>query len=86
MACGNSDEDVGDNAKNQSSSSKLEGVLKRTKMYHRSCAAYNADSEVIDTDKEGSGGTDIKFESVLLACTSDDQKEIGLRWRSAIIS
>ena len=56
-----------------SNSSKLECVLKKAKMYHSSCTGSCSDP------KEVSDVTDSKFESVLLACTSDDQKQVKKR-------
>ena len=56
-------------------SSEFGKALEKAKLYHRSC--------IVDSDSNLSGsnggGTGCKFESVLLACTSDDQKEISIR-------
>ena len=56
-------------------SSQFGKALEKAKLYHRSC--------IVDSDSNlscpSAGGTDSKFESVLLACTSDDQKEISIR-------
>ena len=56
-----------------SNSSKLESVLQKAKMYHSSCTGSGSDH------KEVADITDSKFESVLLACTSDDQKQVKKR-------
>ena len=56
-------------------SSQFGKALEKAKLYHRSC--------IVDGDSNLScpngGGTGCRFESVLLACTSDDQKEISIR-------
>ena len=56
-----------------SNSSKLSNVLRKIKLYQSSCVDSSSDV------RESSDGSDSKFESLLLACTSDDQKEIGKR-------
>jgi hypothetical protein len=56
-----------------SNSSKLESVLQKAKMYRSSCTGSSSDR------KEVANITDSKFESILLACTSDDQKQVKKR-------
>ena len=59
--------------KQLSNSVKLDCVLQKAKMYHRSCIDSGSEP------KELTDITDSKFESVLLACTSDDQKQVKKR-------
>ena len=56
-------------------SSRFDNVLLKVKMYFNSCNTSNESSERGETEKI----TDTKFESLLLACTSDDQKKIKTR-------
>ena len=56
-------------------SSRFDNVLLKVKMYFNSCNTSNESTEREVEEKI----TDSKFESLLLACTSDDQKKIKNR-------
>ena len=56
-------------------SSRFNNVLLKVQMYFNSCNTSNESTEREEEEKI----TDTKFESLLLACTSDDQKKIKNR-------
>ena len=53
----------------------FDNVLAKAKLYHNSCTNSNENGEVGEEEKV----TDAKFESILLSCTSADQKRIKNR-------
>ena len=55
--------------------SRLEKVLLKTRIFYNSCTDSNENGERDQTENV----TDTKFESLLLSCTSDDQKKIKNR-------
>ena len=54
-------------------SSELDEILKKAKIYHNSCIDSSSNA------RESSSIIDTKFESILLSCTSADQKETKKR-------
>ena len=55
--------------------SRFDNVLLKTKIFYNSCTNSNENGETA----QGENVTDTKFESLLLSCTSDDQKKIKNR-------
>ena len=63
------------NASETISQTNFDSVLAKAKLYYNSCTNSNENGEVGEEEKV----TDAKFESILLSCTSADQKRIKNR-------
>ena len=78
LACDDPEVNISTESINDNSachSSRFDNVLLKSKMYYNSCTTSSEHSEREEVDKI----TDTKFESLILACTSDDQKKIKNR-------